>query len=255
MNKFLYSLCGLLCITVLAGCVTTSNQRPVDIEAAHDKRIQLGMKYLEVDRRDNARYQFSRALKYKKDSASAYQGIALVHQANGEMEPAAEAFQKALKLANDENRSAIFVSYGRFLMDTGKAAKACPYFERAAEDYDYTQRADALYLAGRCAAKMGNHAREKAAYEHALNLNSSHVPTLVELAEIYFANGEYPKAKRLIDQLEKVSTHTARSLWLGIRIERIFGNKNKEASYAVALKNLHPYSKEYLEYKRLTEDK
>lgn len=255
MNTIWHGLCGLLCITALAGCVTTTNQKPIDIEAAHNKRIQLGMKYLEVDRRDNARYQFSRALKYKKDSAPAYRGLAMVHQANGEMEPAADAFQKALKLANEENRSPIFVSYGRFLLETGKVAQACPYFERAAEDYDYTNRADALYMAGRCAAETGNHAREKAAYEHALNLDSMHAPTLVELAEIYFANGEYPNAKRLIDQLEKVSKHTARSLWLGIRIERIFGNKNKEASYALALKNLHPYSKEYLEYKRLNEDK
>ena len=30
----------------------------------------------------------------------------------------------------------------------------------------------------------------------------------------------------------------------------IFGNKDKEASYALALRNLHPYSQEYLEYKK-----
>lgn len=255
MNRLLHVLGGILSAVVLTGCVTTTNQAPIDTEAAYNKRIELGMKYLEIGKRDNARYQFSRALKYKKNSAPAYQGIAMVHQANGEIEPAEDAFKKALRLADDSNRSAIHVSYGRFLMETGKTAEACPYFESAAKDYDYSHRADALYSAGRCAAKIGNDKRVKTAYEHALNLNPNHVPTLVELAEIYFAEGEYPKAKRLVDRLETLAKPTARSLWLGIRIERIFGNKDKEASYALALKNLHPYSKEYLEYKRLAEEK
>lgn len=250
-NKLLPWLVSAFCAVALAGCVTTTNQTRVDGESAYNKRIELGMKYLEIGKRDNARYQFSRALKFKKDSAPAYQGIAMVHQANGEMEPADKAFEKALKLANDDNRSAIFVSYGRFLMETGRTADACPYFEGAAKDYDFAHRAEALYSAGRCAAKIGNEARVKAAYEHALNLNPNHAPTLIELAEIYFTEGEYPKAKRLVDRLAKVAQPTAQSLWLGIRIERIFGNRDKEASLALALKNLHPYSKEYLEYKQL----
>ncbi|HEY0894045.1 MAG TPA: type IV pilus biogenesis/stability protein PilW, partial [Cellvibrio sp.] len=40
------------------------------------------------------------------------------------------------------------------------------------------------------------------------------------------------------------------ALLLGIRLERVFGNKDKEASYLLVLKNRFPYSKEYLEYKQ-----
>lgn len=254
-NNLMRFISSLMLGLLLAGCVTTTNQTPINIDAAYSKRIELGMKYLEIDKRENARYQFTRALKYKKDSAPAYQGIAMVHQANGEMEPAEDAFKKALKLADDSNRSAIYVAYGNFLMETGKVAEACPYFEGAAGDYDYSHRADALYAAGRCAAKTGNTARVKAAYEHALNLNPNHAPTLIELAEIYFADGQYPQAKKLVDRLATMAKPTAQSLWLGIRIERIFGNRDKEASLALALKNLHPYSKEYLEYKRLADEK
>ena len=255
MNTIVNSLAVFLLSAVLVGCVTTTNQQPIDTEAAYNKRIDLGMKYLEVGKRDNARYQFTRALKYKKDSAPAYQGIAMVHEANGETEPARDAFKKALKLADESNRSGINVSYGQFLMKEGKNEEACPLFEEAANDYDFSFRADALYLAGKCAEKTGKVARVRSAYEHALNINPNYGPALADLAEIYFAAGEYPQAKRLIDQLERVSKPSAKSLWLGIRIERIFGNKDKEASYAVALKNMHPYSKEYLEYKRLLEKK
>jgi type IV pilus assembly protein PilF len=171
------------------------------------------------------------------------------------MDHADEAFKKALRYAEVKQLSPIRVSYGRYLMETGDAKKACDYFEKAAEDFDYQSRAEALYFAGQCAQKTGDTSRVKPAYEHALNLNPQFVAPMVDLAEIYFREGEYAKSKRVLTRFEKVAKPTSASLWLGIRIERIFGNKDKEASYALALKNLHPYSKEYLEYRQSLDQK
>jgi type IV pilus assembly protein PilF len=251
MNKnCVHTALTLLLAALLAACTTTTtNRTPVNTEAAHDKRIELGMKYLEVGKRDNARYQFSKALELKKNSPGAYHGVALVHQANGEMNHAEESFKKALKYATEKEKSPINVSYGRFLMLTGNAKAACDLFEKAAMDFDYTSRSEALYMAGQCARQTGNQARVKPALEHALNLNPDYLPPMIELAEIYFRDGEYAKCKNLLTRFEKLSKPTAASLWLGIRIERVFGNKDKEASYALALRNLHPYSQEYLEYR------
>lgn len=251
MNKYFLLFGMISSIFVTQGCVTTTNRAEVNTESAHSTRIELGMKYLEVGKRDNARFQFSKALKLKKNSAEAYQGIAMVHQANGEMEPAAKAFDKAMDYADDSNRSAIQVAYGKYLLETEETKKACEYFEQAAGDYDYPVREEALYLAGQCAGMLGNHQRERAAYEHALNLSPNYAPALIELAEIYFTAEQYAKSKRLLDRYATLAKPTARSLWLGIRIERIFGNRDKEASLALALKNLYPYSKEYLEYQKL----
>jgi type IV pilus assembly protein PilF len=255
MNNWYRSVLISILVSALAGCVTTTNRAPVNTDAAHDKRIELGMKYLEAGKRDNARWQFSKAMEMKKNSARGYHGIALVHQANGEMDHADEAFKKALRYAEVKQLSPIRVSYGRYLMETGDAKKACDYFEKAAEDFDYQSRAEALYFAGQCAQKTGDTARVKPAYEHALNLNPQFVAPMVDLAEIYFREGEYAKSKRVLTRFEKVAKPTSASLWLGIRIERIFGNKDKEASYALALKNLHPYSKEYLEYRQSLDQK
>lgn len=241
----------MIVLAAAGGCVTTSNQRPVDVEAAYDKRIELGMKYLSVSKKDNARRQFSKALEMKKNGAEAHHGIALVHQANGEVQPAGEAFKKALRLSDEETQAPISVSFGKYLVDRNRVSDACPYFEKAAKDFDYGRRAEALFLAGQCAAMTGNQERAKPAYEHAVNLNQNYSPALIELAEIYFNEGEYTKSKRLLDRFVKLNTPTARSLWLGIRLERVFGNRDKEASYALSLKNMHPYSKEYLEYKNL----
>lgn len=250
-SLLLFALIGLC----LVGCVTTTNVTPVDAKSALDKRIQLGMKYLSVDKRDNARFQFSKALDLDKKSAPAYLGFALVHQANSEFKPAGVAFKKALKLSNSDNRSSIVVPYGKYWMAQGKAEKACAYFEQAANDYDYNRRAEALYLAARCAKTIGNPSRVRPAYEHALNLDENYAPVVIELADIYFTEGEYAKSKNLLDRYMTLVNVTPRSLWLGIRIERIFENKDKEASYALGLKSRYPYSKEYLEYKNLINKK
>ena len=45
---------SVVLVGVLAGCVTTTNRAPVNTDAAHDKRVELGMKYLEAGKRDNA---------------------------------------------------------------------------------------------------------------------------------------------------------------------------------------------------------
>lgn len=234
---------------ILAGCVTQTNQPIVNSHSAYDKRVELGMNYLSVGQRDQARWQFNKALDFRKDGAEAFHGLALVHQANGELEPAGKLFQKALRLAEKDEMAPIEVSYAGYLSETGKRKDACDYYERAASDYDYSRRAEALYLAASCARETGNVARVQPALEHAINLNPNYASAMLDLAEIYFNAGRYPGAKQLFDRYNTANKPTAQSLWLGIRLERVFGNADKEASYALALKNLHPYSKEYLEYK------
>lgn len=248
---FWFAIMGCL----LGGCVTTTNRQPVDLDGALEKRIDLGMKYLAIDKRDNARYQFSKALDLNSRSGEAHHGIALVHQANGEFEAAKASFDKAVRLSNQKNRAGIYVSLGKFLMAQGKPQDACQYFEDAATDYDYGARPEALYLAAKCAEATGNTARIKPAYEHALNLNDSYAPVVIELADLYFIEGEYARSKRLLDKyMTLVKPPSARSLWLGIRIERIFENPDKESQYAMILKNRHPYSNEYLEYRNLVKN-
>ncbi len=244
---------ALLGVLLLGGCVSTTNQPNVNVSSAHDKRVDLGMQYLSVGKRDNARRQFTKALEYDKNSAQAWHGIGLVHEANGEMEPAAKALRKAIKLADGKTRAPIAVSYGKFLMNQKQPEKACPYFDQAADDYDFSRRWEALYLRGQCAAATGRKELVKPSYEHAVNLNNNYPAPIIELAEIYFAEGQYAKSKRSLDQFLKLTKPTAQSLWLGIRMERVFGNKDKEASYALALKNLFPYSQEHLEYKRISD--
>lgn len=239
----------------LSACVTTTTGGGGNIneEKALDAHLRTGMAYLKQDNRDGARRHFNKALELDKRSAEAWQGMAILHQLNGEMELAERRFKRALRSRSSISASSTHLAYGRFLYEQERYEEAYRQFEDAAADMNYPSRATALLYVGRAAQKLDRPERAKAAFEHAVNLDRRQADAILELAEIYFSERNYPKAKAHLDNFAALTRHTPRSLWLGIRIERVFGNEDKEASYAMALRNMHPYSKEYLEYKRLAE--
>ena len=246
-----------LCLCWLSGCVTTYDQpkRQINKAAAIEANIKLGMNYIRNGNRDNASRAFFNALKLDSGSAEANQGIALIHQLNGESKEAERYFKKALKGNVSFSISGIYLSYGAFLLERERYSEAELYFGKAARDITYHRRAEAAFQMGLTAFKQNDQKRARGAFEYALNLDPEYAPAALEMADIYFNEGDYAKSKKNLDLYAKNAKQSARSLWLGIRIERIFGNKDKEASYALALKNLHPYSKEYLQYKKLNEQK
>lgn len=239
------------------GCVTTTDapkKKPIDKRSAVEDYVQMGMRYLNNGSRDSAVGAFAKALEIDHKSAEAHQGVAMVHQLNGENELAEKSFKKALKGRADFSMSGVKNSYGRFLFENGRTEEAMEYFEEAGRDLQYRGRANAMLMVGRCAIILGHNVRAKGAFEYAINLNPKLAAARLELADMFFQERDYAEAKKYLDQFATGSRHNPRSLWLGIRIERIFENKDKEASYAMSLKNLHPYSKEYLEYKKYIEE-
>ncbi len=245
----LWSL-GLVVIAglVLAGCVTSGiPETHIDKKQALATYIQMGEGYLRNKNRESARHHFNKALAIDEKSAGALNGLALLYQIEGESELAEQNFRAAIKA--DSKFSQSRNNYGSFLFQRQRYQEAYEQFELASEDLTYRNRPMALYNLGRAALQRGNVGRAQAALEHSLNLRPQLSHAMIELAEIHFNNQSYAEAKKYLDAFAKVSRNTARSLWLGIRIERIFGNSDKEASYLLALKNLYPYLKEYLAYK------
>jgi len=261
MSIFLKSS-GRVFIVLIAlfslGCVTTTDA-PVKDKKGNNKSavedyVQMGMRYLNNGSRDAAIGAFTRAIEIDKKSAEAHQGLAMVYQLNGEKELAEKSFKRALKGRADFSMSGVKNSYGRFLFENGRVKEALDYFEDAGKDLQYRGRSSSMLMVGRCAIVLGDKIRAKGAFEYALNLNPRLAAASLELADMFYQERDYAEAKKYLDQFAKNSKHIPRSLWLGIRIERTFGNKDKEGSYALSLKNLHPYSKEYLEYKKYIEE-
>lgn len=234
----------------VTSCVTTTNGRSLtpNKSKAHDAHLNLGLTYLQRDNRESSRRHFEKALAAKPDSAAAHNGLAMLYELTGESELAEKSFKRSLK--EDSGFTQARLSYGRFLYAQKRYPEALEVFAKASEDISFPQRAQILTHLGQAALKLGNRVKARSSFEHAVNINNKLTLVMIELGDLYFDEKEYAKSKKYLDLYSELAGRSARSLWLGIRIERIFGNKDKEASYSLALRNLHPYSQEYLEYKK-----
>lgn len=240
---------------LVAGCVSQTNQRPkqsVDLDKALELHIQLAENYVRQSNRESARHHLRKAFDLDKNSAAATAVMAQLYQLEGEPKLAEEYYLRALR--RDKGMTKARNDYGLFLYRAKRYEDALDQFEIAAADLDYDDRARTLVNVGRTALKLGNNDRAETVFKHASVLNRQLATPLIELADLSFQQQDYANAKGYLDRYLALSRPSARSLLLGIRIERTFGNKDKEASYALALRNLHPYSKEYLEYKQYMTD-
>lgn len=244
-------LVGIASVVLLAGCVSDGKgkpNRPVDKVKSLELHIKLAQGYIDRGNRESARHHLRKAAEIDRNSADATETMARLYQLEGEPALAEESFKKAIKAK--KNFTLARNNYGVFLFGAKRYEEALEQFELAAEDLDYTGRASTLVNVGRTALLLGKNERAKAALEHAAVLDRGLGDAQIELADINFQNQEYAAAKQHLDRYQALGQVTPRSLLLGIRLERIFGNKDKEASYLLMLKNRFPYSKEYLEYKQ-----
>lgn len=243
---------ALSAVFLLSACVTESTdgkpKRTIDKAESFRLHINLVKGYVDKKNREAARHHIRKAMEINKNSVEVLGALALVYQLEGENALAEETFQKALK--KDKNQSTIHNNYGYFLFGLKRYEDALKQFEAAAANLDFDGRAEALINVGRSSLLLGNTARAKSAFDHAAILDPGLPDSFIELAEIHFGEQDYPKAKENLDRFMGLGQQSARSLLLAIRLERMFGNKDREASYVLVLKNRYPYSKEYLEYRQ-----
>lgn len=245
----------VLFLSVLSGCVTTmekdvSKPNPEKALATH---VQLGLGYIGANNLDSARFHLNKAYEINPKDPGMLNGRGLLYQLEGEPELAEKHFKKALSIKPDFTQARL--NYATFLFNHERFQEAYDNYQRASEDLGYDRRAVCLYGVGMSALKLNREERAVAAFEHAVLLQPNLAAAHLELADYHLRRQEYSEAKKSLAAYERSAKASPRSLWIGIQIERVFGNKDKEASQALSLKNLFPYSKEYLQYKQSMESR
>ncbi|MGH8573444.1 MAG: type IV pilus biogenesis/stability protein PilW, partial [Gammaproteobacteria bacterium] len=174
--------------------------------------------------------------------SSAYSMLGEVYRRTGQMDKAEEFFRKAVDL--DPKDSGAWSNYGQYLCQMGRDAEADMMFEKALENPLYPTPEIALTNQGVCAVRRGDlgHAEEK--LRAALDRNPNVPAALLEMGEVSYRQGQYLKARGYLARYSEVAKHSARSLWLGVRVERQLGDADAVGSYSVALKGRFPESEE-----------
>ena len=133
----------------------------------------------------------------------------------------------------------------------GQYKEAAKQLEIVVSDTLYAKRSGAYENLGLAYVQLQKLDRAEAAFRRAYLMDKRNLVLIYELADVYFQMGNYPESQKYYDAYRnQVAQQPAQALWLGIRLADKFDKKDDFSSYALALRSLHPTSKEYLEFKR-----
>lgn len=252
------SLLLLLLMLVMSGCVTTTDSpfaREADRQKAVENYVKLATAYVAQGNLDRARHHLDRALELDRDSAAAHAVMGLIYNTEGEVELAEESFRRAIREDAAYTRGRVY--YGAFLFANGRYKEAREQFRVASRDTEYEDRGSVFFNLGMTEERLGAREDAATAYRRAVELSRGEARALLALSRVLVELGEFDKASRYYSRLSTIiqrnprMTHSAESLYTGIRIARHFGNRDQEASLAMLLKNEYPDSAEYQQYKAL----
>ena len=197
--------------------------------------LELGIGYMSQGFYKKALEKLNRAKQAKPDFPAVYNALGVLHQKLGIYDVAEENFKMAIKL--NPNDSSALNNYGLFLCQRQRYEEADESFLKSANNPLYATPEVAYNNAGTCALNNGQIELAENYFNEALRRNAEVGPALIQMSEISYDHGNYMPARGYLGRYLKSNKHSAKSLWLGIRIERELGDKNAVSSYVLLLRN------------------
>lgn len=248
-------LLTLLLPALLAGACATSGDRGQTAEQRERAAVantRLGVEYLQRGQHQQALRKLQKALRQDPDNSNAWMSAGIVYEELDEPDEAERHLRRAVEL-DDENARAQN-NYARVLCRNGDIDGALALFDRAAGNSLYESPEVPLANAGLCALRVERREEAERYFQQALRDNPGHGTSLLQMAALHYDMGEYLAARGYYQRFDAVSSRTAFSTWLGLRIERALGDDDRVASHQMLLRNRFPDSEETREMQEWEED-
>ncbi len=217
-----------------------------DRQKAASTRLSLGLRYLAQGDYDKAKFNLDKAYKHYPEGENVLRGFAWYYEKVSEAALAEQYYEQAMKINN--RNPALLNQYGVFLCRRGQLDQSLELFNTSAKILSNKDVSGTYENAATCSLKAGNIDKAEKFYRKALNHNPEQRDSLLGMATLEFGKARYTRTRSYLNRYEKVSSHTARSLWLALRTESHLGNMNGVASYAIKLEQLFPDSQQTENY-------
>ena len=204
--------------------------------------LNLAIEYMRRGNYETALSKLDRAYEADPRYYATHNVYGLLYQQLRENEKAEEHFKKALSL--NKNDSQTMNNYARFLCQNERQEEASVIFMRAADNPLYNTPEVPITNAGVCAYGAGQRAEAEQYFRKALSINPKVPTALIQMAQLTFEQDNFMSSRAYLQRYQQIAAPTPQSLWLGIQVERILGDKDAVASYTLLLKNNYPDSKE-----------
>jgi type IV pilus assembly protein PilF len=227
--------------------------RPASTPERLRAQLDLAEGYIEAGDLARARAAIERALEFDSRSWEANDLFGRIYQQQGEAGLAERHFRLALRQDSDNAR--VHNDYGVFLYQQRRYGDAVEQLRRAVADPDNPQRPVAYENLGLASLAIGDRDQARSAFGRAVMLQARMPVSLIELAELAYDDAEYAQSSDWYRRYREITgRQTPRGLWLGIRLARLAQDADAEASYALQLRNLYPFSDEYRDYRETVAD-
>lgn len=207
-----------------------------------DVYVNLAIEYLRERQYSEALKNAKKATLIDPGSSNAYTVLGIVYQQIGEGAQADRAFRRALDI--DRRNPYALNAYGSYLCAEGEYAEADQLYRRAVDNPLYETPWVALTNAGICVDDGGDPAKAETYLREALQSNRRYAPALLRMVKVSLERDNPLSARAYLQRYQEVAEHTAESLWLGIQAERLLGDRDQVASYALLLRARFPDSQQ-----------
>lgn len=231
-----------LAALLLAACAQTMQKPDPEQRERAKAHTQLGGGYYSQGMMGVALDEFNEAVQIDPGYAPAHMGVGLVRAALGQDDLADAAFKRALKL--DPESSEAHNNYGTFLCARNRIDESVREFMAAVQNPLYATPELAYLNAGICTLKKQDIAAAQTYLNKAVELRPNLAQAWYELASLSYLQGNTLQARKQLARAMESVEATPQMLWLGVRIERILGDKDAEASYALLLRHKYPQSEQ-----------
>lgn len=204
--------------------------------------LKLGIGYMNEGLYEEALEKLNRAVEAEPDYPPTYNALGVLYQKLGVYDVAEANFKIAIKLNPAD--SSTLNNYGLLLCQSQRFEEADEIFMKAANNPLYATPELAYSNAGTCA--LNNEQTELAEnyFKEALRRNARIGPALIQMSELSYEQEKFMPARDYLSRYLDSNKLSAKSLWLGIRIERELGDKNAVSSYELLLRNQFSESEE-----------
>jgi type IV pilus assembly protein PilF len=223
----------------LSGCALFSGQSAAE---SADVYVQLGMRYLSMNKLDIAKQNLNIALGKDSNNVQAHNGLAFLYEKMNLPAEAIKHYEIALHL--DASDLGVQNNYGRFLCEQKQYEKGMLLLKQAASTPFNNRPWLALTNAGRCQMAMGQIQKAEPYFQQALLQNSTYAPALAEMQKLSYQHNDFNAANEYLQRYLSGSSHTAETLWIAIQTERALGNNELATEYQHLLLKKFPLSDE-----------
>ncbi len=235
INRFAVALF----ISALVACSSDSS---IKNENADDIHLQLGIRYLNMNKLELARDNLLEALKKNSDNGQAHNALAFLFEKLNQFDNAKKHYEAALDISPDDLGAQN--NFGRFLCEHGELEKGMALLSDASSNPINDRRWMALTNAGRCQLSLGQKQLAESYFRQALQLDGTYAPALSEMQKIAYQNGDFWGSKGFLQRYLGVAGHTSETLWFAVQAERALGNRELANEYKKLLLEKFPLSNE-----------